>query len=195
MLNTAFYRRGLVAIGVALLLAGHGQAAESVNPTRDPYLINPGDILSISVWREEALTRELPVGPDGHIGFPLAGDLIAAGKTIEQLRLELTEKLSQLIPDAAVTVSALQLQGNTIYVVGQVNRAGVFVMNRPTDAMQAIALAGGTTPFADLNDVRILRRGDSGKQIAIPFKFNDVRDGDKLDQNILLRAGDTVVVP
>ncbi len=193
MLNLKFIRNGLLA--AALLLGTAASAAEPANPLRDPYLINPGDVLRISVWREEALSRELPVSPDGHIGFPLAGDIVAAGKTIEQLRLELTEKLSRLIPDASVTVSALQLQGNSIYVVGAVNRPGPYQMNRPTDAMQAIALAGGPTPFADLNDIKILRRSDNGRQIAIPFKFSAVQDGDNLEQNILLRAGDTVVIP
>ncbi len=189
-------RRIVLAFTAWLVLAVISPTmAQQAPALRDPYLINAGDILIISVWREEELTRELPVNPDGHIAFPLAGDIVAAGKTIEQLRVELTEKLSRLIPDAAVTVSARDLQGNIVYVVGQVTRPSAFPMNRPTDVMQAIAIAGGPTAFADLDDIKILRRSESGKQIAIPFKFDTVRDGDKLDQNILLRAGDTIVVP
>ena len=117
------------------------------------------------------------------------------GKTVDEVRQEITEKLSRLIPDVVVTVSAGQLGGNKVYVLGQVARPGEFVMTRTADVMQAISSAGGTTPFAKLDDIRILRRGDQGTQIAIPFRYSDVQEGRKLEQNILLRAGDTIVVP
>jgi polysaccharide export outer membrane protein len=164
-------------------------------PARDLYRINAGDVLQITVWKEEDLQRELLVNPDGHFAFPLAGDMVAEGKTVEQLRQELTERLARFIPDVVVTVAAFQLNGNKIYVLGQVNRANEFIMVRPLDVMQAISMAGGPTPFAKLDDIRILRRGPQGSQIAIPFRFTEVQEGKKLDQNILLRAGDTVVVP
>lgn len=179
----------------ALLLACTVASAADPAPARDPYRINPGDVLQISVWKEADLTRELLVNPDGHLAFPLAGDLLAEGKTVEQLRQELTGKLARFIPDVVVTVAALQLNGNKVYVLGQVTRPGEFVMTRAVDVMQAISTAGGTTPFAKLDDVRILRRGDQGTQIAIPFRYSDVQEGRKLEQNILLRAGDTIVVP
>ncbi len=184
----------LAALLAMLLAVASTQAADPA-PVRDPYRINPGDVLQISVWKEEDLTRELLVNPDGHIAFPLAGDMVAEGRTVEQLRVELVEKLSRFIPDVVVTVAALQLNGNKVYVLGQVTRPGEFVMTRTVDVMQAISTAGGTTPFAKLDEVRILRRGDQGTQIAIPFKYSDVQEGRKLEQNILLRAGDTIVVP
>lgn len=183
---------------VAPLLLGALAAAPAWGgalPARDPYRVNPGDVLQITVWKEPDLQRELLVNPDGHFSFPLAGDMVAEGKTVEQVRAELTEKLGRFIPDVVVTVAALQLNGNKVYVLGQVNRANEFVMTRTLDVLQAISMAGGPTPFAKLDDIRILRRGDQGTQIAIPFKYSDVQAGKKLEQNILLRAGDTIVVP
>jgi polysaccharide export outer membrane protein len=183
---------------VAPLLLGALAAAPAWGdalPARDPYRVNPGDVLQITVWKEPDLQRELLVNPDGHFAFPLAGDMVAEGKTVEQVRQELTEKLGRFIPDVVVTVSALQLNGNKVYVLGKVNRANEFVMTRTLDVLQAISMAGGPTPFAKLDDIRILRRGDQGTQIAIPFRYSDVQAGKKLEQNILLRAGDTIVVP
>lgn len=189
--STALLR---VLLAASFLAAGAGAHAAETAP-RDLYRINPGDVLHITVWKEEDLQRELLVNPDGHFAFPLAGDIAAAGKTVEELRAELAEKLSRFIPEVVVTVAALQLNGNKIYVLGQVNRANEFIMTRTLDVMQAISMAGGPTPFAKLDDIRILRRSDNGSQVAIPFRFTEVQEGKKLDQNILLRAGDTVVVP
>jgi polysaccharide export outer membrane protein len=184
------------AAALALLCAVAGVAAgQDSAPVRDPYRINPGDVLQISVWKEQDLQRELLVNPDGHFAFPLAGDMVAEGKTVEEIRKELTGKLERFIPDVAVTVATLQLNGNKVYVLGQVNRPGEFIMNRMTDVMQVIGIAGGPNAFANLDEIRVLRRGDQGSQIAIPFRYSDVEKGEKLDQNILLRAGDTVIVP
>jgi polysaccharide export outer membrane protein len=186
--------RFTAALLAACLCAGAAAAADG-EVVRDPYLLNPGDLLLITVWKEPELARETLVSPDGHLSFPLAGDMIATGKTVEQVRLELTDKLSRLIPDVVVSVSLRTLAGNRIYVLGQVNRPNEFIMAGPVDVMQALSMAGGPTPFAVLNDIKILRRGPKGGQVALPFKFKAVQDGDKLEQNILLRAGDTVVVP
>ena len=193
---SSFRRTAVASMAFAALygLVPDGALADAL-PVRDPYRINPGDVLQISVWKETDLQRELLVNPDGHIAFPLADDLVAEGKTVEQLRVEITEKLARFIPDVVVTVAALQVSGNKVYVLGQVARPGEFVMTRTADVMQAISAAGGTTPFAQRDDIKILRRGEQGTQIAIPFKYGDVEAGRKLEQNILLRAGDTIVVP
>lgn len=180
---------------LVLLAMAFGASAADTPPARDPYRINPGDILQVSVWKEPDLQMQLLVNPDGHFAFPLAGDVAAEGKTVEEIRQELAAKLGKLIPDVVVTVSTLKLEGNKIYVLGQVTRPGEFVITRAVDVMQAISMAGGTTPFAKQDDVRILRRGADGAQIAIPFRYSEVQEGRKLDQNIVLRAGDTVVVP
>lgn len=169
--------------------------AEDGTPGGSPYVISPGDILQISVWKEPDLEREVLVNPDGHLAFPLAGDVVADGRSVEQLRQELTEKLSRYIPDVVVTVATKQLNGNKVYVLGQVNRPGEFTMARSIDVMQALGMAGGPNTFADLDDIKILRRDAQGTQTAIPFEYGAVQKGRRLEQNIVLQSGDTVVVP
>ena len=158
------------------------------------YLIQPGDVLEVSVWREEYLERQVSVQPDGMISFPLVGVLRAAGHDVRQLQQEVAERLSQYIPDPVVTVSIKDIRGNRIYVIGQVKKPGHFVMNPTIDVVQALAMAGGTTPFASLNDIRILRR--SGDRLtSIEFRYGDVEKGRNLQQNIILQSGDVIIVP
>ena len=158
------------------------------------YKINPGDILSISVWREADLQREVLVRPDGKFSFPLAGDVQAAGNSVEEIRTLLTERLSRLIPDLVVSVAATQINGNKVYVIGQVNRPGDFIANPRVDVLQALTLAGGVTPFAEVNDIRILRRDAEGLQ-SLEFRYRDIEKGKRLEQNIILQAGDVIIVP
>jgi polysaccharide export outer membrane protein len=160
----------------------------------DTYLMQPGDLLEVSVWGEEYLERDVAIQPDGMISFPLAGVLPAAGGDVRQLQEKLAERLSQYIPDPVVTVSIKDIRGNRIYVIGQVQRPGHFVMNPTVDVVQALALAGGTTPFAALNDIRILRRS-GGKLTSIEFRYADVEKGRNLQQNIILQSGDVIIVP
>jgi polysaccharide export outer membrane protein len=156
--------------------------------------VKPGDTLLISVWKEEDLVQEVLIRPDGGYSFPLAGDLSAAGKSVERISQELTQRLERYIPDLVVTVAVTAINGNKIYVIGQVNNPGAFVMNPRVDVMQALSMAGGTTPFAELNDIKILRRTGSG-QTVLPFRYSDVARGRNLEQNIMLISGDVVVVP
>jgi polysaccharide export outer membrane protein len=158
------------------------------------YRIQPGDLLRISVWKEQDLQGEVLVRPDGGLSFPLAGDVQATGKSVEELRKELTERLKEFIPDAVVTVAIKEIGGNRVYVLGKVNRPGEFSFSRPLDVMQALSLAGGTTPYAALNDIVILRRNNE-RVDAIRFRYADVEHGKELSQNVLLHSGDTVVVP
>lgn len=160
----------------------------------EAYRIQPGDVLSISVWREEDLTTEVVVRPDGRISIPLAGDISARDRSLEELRAEITERLSGYIPDLVVTVSARQLLGHKIYVIGKVARPGEFVLNGRVDVMQALSMAGGATRFAGLENIKILRRVD-GVERVIPFNYALVEKGRGLEQNILLEVGDVVVVP
>ena len=162
--------------------------------TSDTYLMQPGDLLEVSVWGEDYLERDVAIQPDGMISFPLAGVLPAAGEDVRQLQERLAERLSQYIPDPVVTVSIKDIRGNRIYVIGQVQRPGHFVMNPTVDVVQALALAGGTTPFAALNDIRILRRS-GGKLTSIEFRYGDVEKGRNLQQNIILQSGDVIIVP
>jgi polysaccharide biosynthesis/export protein len=158
------------------------------------YEVQPGDLLQVSVWREEDLDRQVLVRPDGGFSFPLAGDVNAIGKTVEQLRGELTERLSRFIPDLFVTVAVLEINGNKVYVIGQVNQPGQFVVNPRVDVMQALSLAGGATAFASPNEIFVLRR-EGNAQRRLPFNFGDVVRGRNLEQNVILRSGDVVVVP
>jgi polysaccharide biosynthesis/export protein len=171
--------------------AGREPAQQSSGPG---YEVQPGDLLQVSVWREEDLDRQVLVRPDGGFSFPLAGDINAVGKTVEQLRGELTERLARFIPDLFVTVAVLEINGNKVYVIGQVNQPGQFVVNPRVDVMQALSLAGGTTAFASPNEIFVLRR-EGNAQRRLPFNFGDVVRGRNLEQNVILRSGDVVVVP
>jgi polysaccharide export outer membrane protein len=182
-------------LALIVLLCGFATAHAQQNVAAgESYRIQPGDLLFISVWKEEELQKEVLVRPDGAISFPLAGEINTRNKTVEELRIELTGLLSRYIPDLVVTVSVLEINGNKVFVIGQVNNPGEFIVNPRVDVMQALSMAGGTTPFADLKNIRILRRSEDG-QTAIRFEYDDVISGRKLEQNIVLESGDVVVVP
>ena len=168
-------------------------AADTDSPVSQ-YEIQPGDILMVSVWKEDDLSREVIVRPDGWISFPLVGEAQAAGNSVNSLRLLIAEKLKKYIPDPVVTVAINQLSGNRVYVIGKVNRPGELAVLRNVDVMQALSMAGGTSTYAALNKIKILRR-ENGALSAIPFKYGDVEKGEDLEQNIILKAGDVVVVP
>jgi polysaccharide export outer membrane protein len=168
--------------------------AQEVQSAGSEYRVQPGDVLEISVWKEPDLQKEVLVRPDGAFSFPLAGEVDGLNKTVEMLRVELAGKLSRYIPDLVVTVGISQINGNKIYVMGQVKQPGEFVVNPRVDVMQALAMAGGATPFAALNDIKILRRTTEA-QTVFEFRYNDVARGRGLEQNIVLQTGDIVVVP
>jgi polysaccharide export outer membrane protein len=177
-------------------VAASAQVTPSPTPsvTSNDYRLNPGDILSISVWKEEDLQREVLIRPDGKFSFPLTGDILASGRSVEEVRAQIKRRLSRYIPDLVVSVSVLQISGNKIYVIGQVSRPGEIIANPHIDVVQALAIAGGNTPFADLSNISILRRTPTGLR-SIPFNYSDIEKGKRLEQNIMLQAGDVVVVP
>lgn len=168
--------------------------ASTTLPDPNRYVIQPGDILAVDVWKEKDLQRELTVRPDGGINFPLIGDISTSNKTIDQLQKEMITKLAKYVPDPVVTVAIKQSAGNKIYVVGKVNRPGELIANRNMDVMQALSIAGGPTPYASVNKIKILRRTD-GELRSIPFKYSKIEKGENLEQNIILQGGDVVVVP
>jgi len=184
--------RGLL-LSCALLAAW--PLAATAAPPENAYTVKPGDTLQVSVWKEPDLQGPVLVRPDGAFSFPLAGQFDARNKTVQELQTELTARLKKYISDPVVTVSVAEIKGNKVYVIGQVNKPGDFVVNPRVDVMQALSMAGGTTPFAALGDIMILRRNDSGQQQALPFRYTDVVRGRNLEQNITLQAGDVVVVP
>ena len=158
------------------------------------YVIGPEDGLEISVWKDETLKTTSLVRPDGGISFPLVGEVAAAGRTADQLRDELRKRLDKYVPDAVVTVAVVHVASYRIYVLGRVNKPGDFAVGRDIDVLQALSLAGGLTPFAHENDIRVVRKVD-GRTTTLPFRYADVlKDGD-LAQNITLRSGDVLLVP
>ena len=158
------------------------------------YKVLPGDILQVSVWKEEEMQLEVLVRPDSAFSFPLAGEISTKGKSVVELQEELTARLARYISNPVVTVSVKDVLGNKIYVIGQVNDPGEFVVNPRVDVMQALSMAGGLTAFANTDAIKILRRDETGQR-ALSFDYGDVLKGRSLDQNILLQAGDIVVVP
>ncbi len=186
---TKLYTLMRVAFCLSLLTLAQLAAAQP------SYKLNPGDKLLVDVWNEETLTREVAVLPDGYVSYPLAGNVKFGGRTAAEAADALAEALGKYLKDTpTVTVSILELSGNKIYVLGKVNRPGVFPINRPTDVMQALAMAGGLNTFAGEDDISVLRRVENGEQISIPFEYGEVKEGEDLETNILLRSGDVVVV-
>ena len=194
LLNGARVWRWLLAAGIALLVGLATSAPRAQVAGVDDYVLQPGDVVNVSVWREPDLERTLLVRPDGGISFPLAGDLMAAGQTIAQLTEAIAAKLAQFIPSPVVTVTLQENLGNRIYVTGRVTKPGVYLINQDVDVLQALAIAGGLTPFADRDDIKILRR-ENGVERAIPFNYKQIQRGERLEQNIILKPGDTVLVP
>jgi len=184
-----------VLSAVALLLIGSAVHAASTQSIALPvYKIGPGDVLTISVWKEEGMQQEVLIRPDGGMSFPLAGDVQAGGKSVKQLQKILASKIKQYIPDPVVTVSVRQIQNNKIFVIGKVNRPGEYVGTAYIDVLQALAMAGGLNPYASSNNIKVLRRV-KGDIKAMPFEYDEVTSGYKLKQNIILQSGDVVVVP
>ena len=184
---------GPVAFGQAPAAAG-AVASQSPAVNSSTYRVGPEDLLEITVWREDALKREVLVRPDGGVSYPLIGEVQAAGKTVNELREEITKRLEKFVPDAAVSVTVLKTGSQRIYVLGKVTKPGEFPVGRNVDVLQALSMAGGLTPFADTNGIRIMRR-EGDRQSTLPFEYGRVIRGEKLEQNVLLRAGDVVVVP
>ena len=178
----------------ATVLAEAAAVEPKNEPVSETYQIGPGDLLRISVWKEEGMQLEVLVRPDGEITFPLAGEIQAGGLTTKELSDELIGKLKRYIPYPSVTVSVLQSVSNKVYVIGKVNRPGEFVATGYLDVLQALTMAGGLTPYADSDEIKIIRRTKSGTKMKI-FDYDEVISGERLDMNIILKAGDTVVVP
>lgn len=157
------------------------------------YRIGPGDVLEITVWKNEDLSRIVVVLPDGSISFPLVGRFVAGGKTVEALQNEMEKKLSRYVSEQELTIIIQQVNSMVVYVIGKVNRPGQFPLNRNVDVLQALSMAGGLNIFADPKDIRIFRK-TPGKTMVISFDYDSVTEGDQLEGNVLLQAGDVIVV-
>src|SRR6202161_1718194 len=171
----------LASCGALLLVLAFSAARGDDAGSMEGYLLHPGDLLVVSVWKETDMQGEVLIRPDGGISFALAGELPAAGHTVAELTSMLETKIRKFIPDAVVTVSVKAAGGNRIYVIGKVTRPGDFPLIGPIDVVQALTLAGGSTPFANTNAIRILRR-EGDREISIPFRYGDIEHGRRLSQ-------------
>jgi polysaccharide biosynthesis/export protein len=168
-------------------------AAQDTGPA--DYRIGAGDLLDISVWKDEALTRTaVTVRPDGRISFPLAGEMVADGRTVAQLKAELEERLLPYVSDLVLSVEVKQINSMMVYVIGRVNAPGRFILNSNITVLQALAIAGGCNPFASPNSIKVLRK-EGNVTYTYPFRYYDVVEDDKLEDNIELKRGDVIVVP
>ena len=193
MLVIAFLSVLLMASVCSAEQAGSKDRASAL-PFGPEYLIGPGDILYVSVWKEETLTREVVVLPDGKISFPLIGQVQAAGRTINELKNDITSRITKYAPKEEVVLEIKQVNSMIIYIIGRVNQPGRVVLNTNINVLQALAIAGGLNPFAKRNQIKIMRNV-SGRTRILNFSYDDVVDGENLEQNVTLVRGDVVVVP
>jgi polysaccharide export outer membrane protein len=164
-----------------------------ITPPAD-YVIGPEDVLSIVFWREKDMSTKVSVRPDGMISLPLLNDVKAAGLTPEQLRAELTQAAEKFIEVPSVTVVVDAINSRRVFVTGQVAKQGPYALSAPTTVLQLLSTAGGVLEYADAKNIRILRT-ENGKQVTYRFNYKDVSKGKNLQQNILLKPGDTIIVP
>jgi polysaccharide export outer membrane protein len=181
------------AFSVSAAQAPASLSADSSASVPPDYIVGAGDVLEISVWKEDGLTKQTLVRPDGGITFPLIGELAAGGLTVRQIKSEIAKRLSEFFAEPEVSVAVINLN-HKIYVVGRVNKPGEFITPNQVSVMQALSMAGGLTPFADDDDIKIIRRIGE-KEVALPFDYDEVANGNALEQDILLQRGDVVVVP
>ena len=179
---------GIIFFSILVFSNYPTQAAEKA------YNIGPGDVLEISVWKDPELSRKLIVPPDGIISFPLVGSINISRIDVPTLKEIVTQKLSEFIPDATVTVMLIEINSLKAYVIGKVKNPGEFVINLDTSVMQILSKAGGLTPFASRSNIQILRQKDN-KIVKVPFNYGEVEKGKNLEQNIIINSGDVVVVP
>jgi polysaccharide export outer membrane protein len=200
------FRVFFATLVLALLIAAAGQAwagnpgddkkpAPPAAATTDPdYIIGPEDVLNVNVWKETEMSGTVPVRPDGKISLPLLNDVQAAGLTPTQLADQVTEKLKKYVELPRVTVVVTQVNSRRYFVLGEVTKAGAYPLVPNMTVLQALSSAGGFSQFANTKAIYVLRV-ENGKQNKLPFNYRDVVKGRNAEQNILLKPGDTIVVP
>lgn len=192
----------LAPLGAVALAAQSGQPSPAAKEapaspaagTSPSYVIQPGDVLDIQVWKEPEVSKTIPVRPDGKISLPLVNDIQASGLTAGVLTNDLTQRLKKFISDPQVTVMVTQINSQRFYVMGEVTRGGTYPLVPGMTVLQGLSGAGGFTPFANPKKIYILR-DEGGKQVKYPFNYKDVVKGKNQDENIALLPGDTIVVP
>jgi polysaccharide export outer membrane protein len=188
-------RKDIKSESAKVLTAGDMTSQPTKAATEDPnYSIAPEDVLTIDVWKEPEISRTVPVRRDGKISLPLLNDLQAAGLTPTQLSLEIVEKLRATIVHPQVTVIVAQTSSLRIYILGQVTRGGAYPLVPDMTVMQALSIAGGFTPYANVKKIQVMRK-ENGAEKIFAVNYKEVISGRKTEQNLHLKAGDTIVVP
>ncbi len=177
--------------------AAKGQSASEshVAETDADYKIGPQDVLRIDVWKETEISRTVPVRPDGKISIPLLNDVQAAGLTAMRLADVISEGLKKFINNPQVTVSVSEINSRRVYVTGEVTRPGTMPLLPNMTVLQALSTSGGFTQFAKIKNIYVLRTTSEGKQKKLPFNYKEVLNGQKPEQNYVLKPGDVIVVP
>ena len=158
------------------------------------FLIGPEDVLAVHFWRDQEMSGDVMVRPDGMITLPLVGDIRAAGLTPELLKDQIEKAASRLITEPSVTVAVKEINSRKVFITGEVTKPGPYPLSGPRTVMQLIAVAGGLLEYADKDNIVVLRT-TNGQQKSYKFRYSDVSKGRGLEQNIELQPGDTVVVP
>jgi polysaccharide biosynthesis/export protein len=171
-----------------------GGAAVASAPLPADYVIGPEDVLGIVFWRDQDMTGDVTVRPDGMVTLPLIGDISAAGMTPDALRMQIQTAAAKYVQDASVTVVVRQIHSRKVFITGEVRLPGAYPLTGPRTVMQLIAVAGGLNEFAEAKKITVMRT-EQGRELILKFNYNEVAHGKKLEQNILLKPGDTVVVP
>ena len=193
----------VVALAMVITLVATGASAQQPSsPAKakpapaglDEYKIGPEDVLAISVWKNEPMSRVLPVRPDGMISLPLLDDVMAAGLTPMELRNVLAQKLAEYVPSPAVTVIVNDVRSFKVSVIGEVARPARYELKSRTSVLDVLALAGGFNQFAARTRIVVLRQ-EGDKKTRIPFNYNRVTSSGGDEENLYLRPGDIVLVP
>jgi len=191
--RTGWWIGGLLLGGLLLGGCAHEQTAAAPAATaEEPYRIGKEDVLDVSVWRDADLSRTLPVRPDGFITLPMVGEVQAEGRTTVELEQDIAHRLQKYIQTPRVTVMVREVNSSRVYVTGEVQKPGAFPLRGQVTVLQALAMAGGLTEFADRNGMMVIR-GNNGPHI--PVRYSDLIDRRAQGADFPLQPGDTVVVP
>lgn len=169
-------------------------AAAAQDPRGKPYVIGVADVVRVSVWKDESLSTEAIVRPDGTITMPVVGELRAAGRTTSQLQQDAAQRLATVIKDAVVTVAVIEINSYRFTVAGNVERPGLFTSRYYVTVSEALALAGGPNRYASTDEVVIVRTM-AGTDQRIPINYDAILSGKSPEQDIVILAGDAVRVP
>ena len=183
----------LLLAATCWLLAAAPRPAPPQDGAGADYLIGVEDVLSVSVWKEPELSKNVNVRPDGKITVPLIGDLQAAGKTPTQLAASIGEGLARFVGEPIVTITVEQINSFKVYMIGEIGKQGELALKRRMRLLQAIAMAGGLSPYASKNIVLV--RDEGGREVRTEIDYRKLLSGERPDLNIYLKPGDTIIVP